>query len=618
MPEEKQYKGKERFKGYNSGDEAVRGSVDATYDGLDDNLKSFVNKLSVKFGEGEIVFTSGYREGNNKSTHFHGNAVDMRPNPKVWNYLVNEEEGINLMVEHGLNMLDESDPKKLKGNAPHFHVSTGKYSNAVHSADRYEKIGTDKFEALRPFVEVYAEHTGTEYDYSQPVAYDPEKMKYVSENVYKDYYSPTSTGTISTTHYEGDGHDHGQEGAEDNINETNERLLKELEILRKERESSEAEAELEAEEQEYLNAQQAELNRRNQMVQREQQMISERQQTRPVGQLAPQPQQTQPHPTQAFSGQISSPEFIYSLGNNLPPTPEFNYGGGKGEPPTKEELEKERAERQEIADRFYSWYSVPKNRDKRLSKYITKDDPLYDIYWDPTSLDPTSNAVMEQYKPDGIYIDPTYTRGDGMGYNYPVFSKKYTVPIREIEEEEEEEEAVQKDTTPIPPSYRQGVGGARFVLQDFPGQESEAYKQSPDIFDSEGNYVKTYNEKDLQTRMKNFDPSSYERKKYFYDRLEDRYLTRDQLTEQGYSIESGAQGRRHNIVPNEGFGETVVRQENEGYETKEAFIEANEVLLEEAKKALERRKSTYQEANFSGMKFGGQVRETKKARYKFK
>ena len=329
MPEEKQYKGKERFKGYNSGDKAVREGVDTTYDGLDDNLKSFVDKLSEKFGEGEVVFTSGYRGEDDRSTHFHGNAVDMRPNPKVWNYLVNEEEGINLMVEHGLNMLDESDPKKLKGNAPHFHVSTGKYSNAVHSADRYEKIGTDEFEVVRPFVEVYAEHTGTVYDYSQPVAYDPEKMEYVSENVYKDNYSPTSTGNISMTHYEGDGHDHGQEGAADNINETNERLLKELEILRKERESSEAEAELEAEEQEYLKAQQAELDRRNQMVQREQQMISERQQTRPVGQLAPQPQQGQPHPTQAFSGQISPPDFIYSLGNNLPPLPEFSAGGEK-------------------------------------------------------------------------------------------------------------------------------------------------------------------------------------------------------------------------------------------------------------------------------------------------
>lgn len=618
MPEEKQYKGKERFKGYNSGDKAVRESVDATYDGLDDNLKSFVHKLTEKFGEGEVVFTSGYREGNEKSKHFHGNAVDMRPNPKVWNYLVNEEEGINLMVEHGLNILDESDPKKLKGDAPHFHVSSGKYSNAVHSIDRYERVGTDKFEVLKPFVQVYAEHTGTNYDYSQPVAYDPEKMKYVSENVYKDNYTMSGTGNISMTHYEGYGHDHGQEGAEDNINEVNERLLRELEILRKERESSEAEAELEAEEQEYLNAQQAELNRRNQMVQREQQMISERGQARPVGQIAPQPQQAQPHPAQAFSGQISPPDFIYSLENDLPPLPDFSDGGVKGDPPTKEELEQERAERQEIADRFYSWYSNPKNRDKRLSKYITKDDPLYDKYWDPTSLDPTSNAVMEQYKPDGIYIDPTYTRGDGMGYSYPVFSKKYTVPIREIEEKVEEEEIVQENTTPIPPSYRQGVGGARFVLQDFPGQDSEAYKQSPYIFDNEGNYVKTYNDRDLQTRMENFDPSSYNRRKYFYDRLEGRYLTGDQLAEQGYSIESGVQGRRHRIVPNEGSGETVVRQQDGGYETKEAFIEANKLLLEEAKKASERRGATYQGTNSPMRKFGGQIGGTKKTKYKFK
>ena len=329
MSEEKQYKGKERFKGYNSGDKAVRDKVEATYGGMSENLKSFVDELSEKFGEGEIVFTSGYRGEEGKSNHFHGNAVDMRPNPKVWNYLVNEEEGIGLMLRHGLNILDESDPKKLKGDAPHFHVSTGKYSNAVHSVDRYEKFGTDKFEVLKPFVQAYAEYTGTNYDYSQPVTYDPEKMKYVSENVYKDNYIRSGTGSTSMTHYAGDGYDHVQGGAADNLNETNERLLKELEILRQERESSEAEAELEAEEQEYLNAQQAELNRRNQMVQREQQMISEREQAKPIGQIAPQPQQPQPHPAQAFSRQISPPDFIYSLDNNLPPLPEFSAEGEK-------------------------------------------------------------------------------------------------------------------------------------------------------------------------------------------------------------------------------------------------------------------------------------------------
>jgi len=581
MSEEKQYRGKAYFKGVTNESDKFDG-----YDHLEDNTKAFVDEVVSYFEPGEIVFTSGKRGYNEKSHHFHGNAVDIRPNPKVWHFLVNDPRGLEIMSRHGFNILDESHPKLLEktgGSAPHFHIGPDKSNSVVDTKKRFEEFNDD-MEIIKPFVETYSEVTGVKFDYTQPVSYDKDKLKNNKGLWDNDFSKRVGEYSLTVGHYEGDGHDHSQEEVGLGGEDYNERLLKELEILREERESSEAEAELEAEEQEYLNAQQAELDRRNQMVQREQQMISERGQARPIGQIAPQPQQAQPHPAQAFSGQISSPEFIYSLDNNLPPLPEFSDGGVKGDPPTKEELERERAERQEIADRFYNWYSDPKNRDKRLSRYITKDDPLYDIYWDPTAYDLASKAVMEQYKPDGIYIDPTYTRGDGMGYNYPVFSKKYIVPIREIEERVEEE-IVQKGTTPIPPPYRQGVGGARFVLQDFPGQESEAYKQSPDIFDNEGNYVKTYNDKDLQTRMENFDPSSYNRRKYFYDRLEDRYLTRDQLTEQGYSIESVAQRRRHNIVPNEGSGETVVRQQDGGYETKEAFIEANKVLLEEAKKA---------------------------------
>lgn len=344
MPEEKPYKGKEQF---------ASSVQKAGYDKLSNNSKQFVDKLVQKFGPDKLVFTSGYREGEGGSHHHKGDALDIRPHPEIWDYLVNEVEGLQLMTTHGFNILDESDPemlKKTKGTGAHFHIGKDNSESVVNTAERLKQkqaemeslakksgnyglkkydgsqVEVKRVENIKPFVQLYAENTGTTFDYTKPVSYT--NTKAVDSIVASRSNSSTPNQTNSyyanqystEEHYEGDGHDHGEEEEVDN-EETETlraenlamktRLEEEAEILRQEKEQTEAEKALKEEEDAYLAAQQEEMNRRENYVMGEMRMAQERD-AEEGPQIIPQQQRSQV-PSLDLLGDIQTPNFIYSL-----------------------------------------------------------------------------------------------------------------------------------------------------------------------------------------------------------------------------------------------------------------------------------------------------------------
>ena len=103
--------------------------------GLDNDLLGFHNELYTLFPN--MVVTSGRRYGNgvgklgNKSKHNLGQAIDIRVNNDIKNFLLSND-GINLMKKYKVGFLDESSPdtmKKTGATGPHFHI--GKDSKLI-------------------------------------------------------------------------------------------------------------------------------------------------------------------------------------------------------------------------------------------------------------------------------------------------------------------------------------------------------------------------------------------------------------------------------------------------------------------------------------------------------
>ena len=103
--------------------------------GLDNDLLGFHNELYKLFPN--MVITSGRRYGNgvgklgNKSRHNLGQAIDIRVNNDIKNFLLSND-GVNLMKKYKVGFLDESDPdtmKKTGATGPHFHI--GKDSKLI-------------------------------------------------------------------------------------------------------------------------------------------------------------------------------------------------------------------------------------------------------------------------------------------------------------------------------------------------------------------------------------------------------------------------------------------------------------------------------------------------------
>lgn len=108
---------------------------------LDKDITNFITELQQKFPN--VVITSGFRENavtkfGKKSRHSTGEAVDIRINPEISNWLYNTKEGITTLNKYGLGMLDESKKENQKfGNAIH----AGKdYALVERARNRYKEL----------------------------------------------------------------------------------------------------------------------------------------------------------------------------------------------------------------------------------------------------------------------------------------------------------------------------------------------------------------------------------------------------------------------------------------------------------------------------------------------
>lgn len=97
----------------------------------------------------DYVLTDAYRErtakyGSSTSTHFEGNAIDLRVNPKVYNFLMNDVEGLKLMDKAGLGLYDESDPRNMKrATAKHFHLGSDFHNTTKRRLAQFEELGEE-------------------------------------------------------------------------------------------------------------------------------------------------------------------------------------------------------------------------------------------------------------------------------------------------------------------------------------------------------------------------------------------------------------------------------------------------------------------------------------------
>jgi hypothetical protein len=96
-------------------------------DNVNDNVKKFYDELEQYYPN--IRVTSGKRKTSpsGKFSHHHsGNAIDIgREHADVYNFLMNDRRGLELLNKYGFGIIDETDPitmAKTKATAPHFHI----------------------------------------------------------------------------------------------------------------------------------------------------------------------------------------------------------------------------------------------------------------------------------------------------------------------------------------------------------------------------------------------------------------------------------------------------------------------------------------------------------------
>lgn len=123
---------------------------------IHENIRMFEMELRKKFPD--LVITSGYRQGaktkqGRPSRHAKGEAIDIRYNPEINDYLWNTKEGILLLNKYKLGFLDESDPETLKrtgGSAPHTHIGFDS-TLAPKTKERYLELwGNEKPSNINP------------------------------------------------------------------------------------------------------------------------------------------------------------------------------------------------------------------------------------------------------------------------------------------------------------------------------------------------------------------------------------------------------------------------------------------------------------------------------------
>jgi len=118
-------------------------------DPIHEDIRMFETELRNRFPD--LVVTSGFRPNartkqGNVSRHSKGEAIDIRYNKEINDYLWNTKEGISLLNKYNLGFLDESDARTMKRTgATGKHAHIGLDSTLVpRTRQRYKELwGSD-------------------------------------------------------------------------------------------------------------------------------------------------------------------------------------------------------------------------------------------------------------------------------------------------------------------------------------------------------------------------------------------------------------------------------------------------------------------------------------------
>lgn len=125
-------------------------------DKLHPKMKRFIKELEKRFGEDGFVITSGAdytgSRKNEKSNHKvenGANAIDIRINQKVMDYLTRTKEGIELLQDYGYGFIDERQALNDDFTGAHFHI--GPDQRAKDELKSYvNQINDGSLELLNP------------------------------------------------------------------------------------------------------------------------------------------------------------------------------------------------------------------------------------------------------------------------------------------------------------------------------------------------------------------------------------------------------------------------------------------------------------------------------------
>jgi hypothetical protein len=98
--------------------------------------------------------------------------------------------------------------------------------------------------------------------------------------------------------------------------------------------------------------------------------------------------------------------------------------GGEKDPPPSDTLRR----KQEIAMQHYNFGKDSTRRDASLTIPVLPDDPRFNKIWNPDMYSGLDREVMQEYKPDVIYISSDDPEG---GFHFTEFKRKYTPPAPE-------------------------------------------------------------------------------------------------------------------------------------------------------------------------------------------
>lgn len=168
---------------------------------LSSNMNNFINELEVFFPD--ITYTSGKRNAKDRvgshSDHSHhntGNAIDLSAKDYgVYNFLMNDKKGLDLMARYNLGIIDETNPeikKKTGATGDHFHIGLdSKFAENIKRRKKSLESNDDTFNHETSYVEskmkndVENKTPTLEYDISKIKSeLTPEEK--VNDN-YKDY-----------------------------------------------------------------------------------------------------------------------------------------------------------------------------------------------------------------------------------------------------------------------------------------------------------------------------------------------------------------------------------------------------------------------------------------------